>query len=648
MSQKLFVVPQNRSPVRVPAWEDLANLTGIINIRDYGAVSDGIINDLEALRNACAVLQSGQTLYIPNNTLIRLPSAVTTAQIGYLFDNLQDISIVGNIVNDEFGLDDTDVWHDIASMSAVGTTVTVTTVAPHGRGVGGIIQIYAECDNAYNGAVTIASVPDANTFTYVTLGAPYTGSTPLVNPATGVMKHARPDFDRYIFRFTRCQNVSIDLNFEGQTVPWASNHRLGYQLIDFRQSGGINNTIKDIKLFIRGGCSNGLSAGFYESSTIGHVSGGKVLINAKNCGYPVSGWSCAFEGTNFDVTGENVHRLIYLGGKKGGTIEGEVNNFTSSGVLVTTHYDRTNGIHYGINDIPCRVKDSGTTLGIPWMNDPAESVRFLVGINGSLGGGTPVYRNIVLECDLKVTDVIGRNIQAVRFFHSATEACILRDLIIKGSIDRSEVTDLNLFADDSNGECYVQAYPNQETHNIFFESFRVINSPAILAGTSPERLRFKRHVVCQNNLGRVYFLDSETTSPVAKLIVGGIEKDFDEVASSVVVEEGAATDGDIVLYSLAASPTVLRLALGGTFSYSIFSTAIAPQTADVVDLGSPSQYFKDTHSRIFTISNTGINIRGGAGAPTTTPTNGSLWLRSDGGVGTTIYARVAGAWIAIA
>jgi hypothetical protein len=114
------------------------------------------------------------------------------------------------------------------------------------------------------------------------------------------------------------------------------------------------------------------------------------------------------------------------------------------------------------------------------------------------------------------------------------------------------------------------------------------------------------------------------------------------------VEEGAATDGDIVLYSLAASPTVLRLALGGTFSYSIFSTAIAPQTADVVDLGSPSQYFKDTHSRIFTISNTGINIRGGAGAPTTTPTNGSLWLRSDGGVGTTIYARVAGAWIAIA
>lgn len=562
---------------------------GVVNVMDYGAKGDGVTDDTAAIQSAVAELTSGKTLLLPGRHLVRLPSSVTTAQIGFLVDNLSDISIIGTIINDEFGLDDTNVWKSIASMSAVGTTVTVVTSEPHGRSVGSVIQIYADCDNAYNGTVTIASTPDANTFTYVTLGAPFTGSTPVVTPATGVMKYARPDFDRYLFRFTRCKNVAVDLNFEGQAVPWASNHRLGYQLLDYRQSGGVDNTIKDIKLRIRGGCSNGISGGFYQSSTIGHVSGGKVWIDAEDCGYPVSGWSCAFEGTHFDVTGKRVHRLIYLGGKKGGTIIGRVQDFTSSGVLLTTHFDGTN--HFGVEDVYCKVTDTGTTMGIPWMRDPAQSVRFLVGINGSTGGGTPHYRNVTLECDLTVTDTIGRNIQAVRMFHSATEACIFSDITIKGSINRLDVTDLNLFADDSNEECFVRAYSNQETHNIFFESFRVKNSAAILAGTSGEKARFRRYVVLEGNSGLVFFINSTTTSAVSKLITGGTEKNFDTTA--LTVSGGAVSDGDIVLYSLGASPTVLRIALGGTLALSVFSTAITPQTTLVFDGGSPSQMFRD-------------------------------------------------------
>ena len=44
-------------------------------------------------------------------------------------------------------------------------------------------------------------------------------------------------------------------------------------------------------------------------------------------------------------------------------------------------------------------------------------------------------------------------------------------------------------------------------------------------------------------------------------------------------------------------------------------------------------------------------VGGGAGAPTAAPANGAtvaLWLRSDGGVGTSLYLYRAGAWAAIA
>jgi hypothetical protein len=44
-------------------------------------------------------------------------------------------------------------------------------------------------------------------------------------------------------------------------------------------------------------------------------------------------------------------------------------------------------------------------------------------------------------------------------------------------------------------------------------------------------------------------------------------------------------------------------------------------------------------------------IGGGAGAPTVAPAGGAtvaLWLRNDGGAGTSLYLYRAGAWVAIA
>ncbi len=42
-----------------------------------------------------------------------------------------------------------------------------------------------------------------------------------------------------------------------------------------------------------------------------------------------------------------------------------------------------------------------------------------------------------------------------------------------------------------------------------------------------------------------------------------------------------------------------------------------------------------------------MGVYSGTGSPTTTPSNGSIYLRNDGGTATTIYARVGGGWIAL-
>jgi len=41
-----------------------------------------------------------------------------------------------------------------------------------------------------------------------------------------------------------------------------------------------------------------------------------------------------------------------------------------------------------------------------------------------------------------------------------------------------------------------------------------------------------------------------------------------------------------------------------------------------------------------------VDVSSGTGVPVTTPANGSLFLRTDGGAGSTLYIREGGAWVA--
>ncbi len=66
----------------------------------------------------------------------------------------------------------------VDSMTASGSTVTVTTKFPHNQGVGAVIKVSAADQAAYNGTFTILTTPTDTTFTYSA------GSTPSASPAT--------------------------------------------------------------------------------------------------------------------------------------------------------------------------------------------------------------------------------------------------------------------------------------------------------------------------------------------------------------------------------------------------------------------------------------------------------------------------------
>lgn len=65
------------------------------------------------------------------------------------------------------------------SITASGTTITVTCRQSHGMGVGGVVQVVGCNESAYNGTFTVTTVPTPYTFTYTAL------STPSASPATG-------------------------------------------------------------------------------------------------------------------------------------------------------------------------------------------------------------------------------------------------------------------------------------------------------------------------------------------------------------------------------------------------------------------------------------------------------------------------------
>jgi hypothetical protein len=60
----------------------------------------------------------------------------------------------------------------ISGATAVGTTATVTTSAPHGLATGNGVAVVGVANNAYNGGFVVASVPTSTSFTYTALAAP--------------------------------------------------------------------------------------------------------------------------------------------------------------------------------------------------------------------------------------------------------------------------------------------------------------------------------------------------------------------------------------------------------------------------------------------------------------------------------------------
>lgn len=71
-----------------------------VNVKDFGAVGDGVANDTAALVAAAAALQSNQTLYFPNGTYLisyqGTPYSSVYGNVVMNFNNLSDITFIGD------------------------------------------------------------------------------------------------------------------------------------------------------------------------------------------------------------------------------------------------------------------------------------------------------------------------------------------------------------------------------------------------------------------------------------------------------------------------------------------------------------------------------------------------------------------------
>jgi hypothetical protein len=76
------------------------------------------------------------------------------------------------------------------------------------------------------------------------------------------------------------------------------------------------------------------------------------------------------------------------------------------------------------------------------------------------------------------------------------------------------------------------------------------------------------------------------------------------------------------------------------------SVALQSQAGSFVDVGDASGGGIRVDAAGIQFAPSAVRILSGAGAPTGTAPNGSIYLRTDGGAGTTLYVREAGAWVA--
>ncbi len=145
------------------------NLHLELNVKDFGAIGDGIVNDYAALNLAAAALPANY-----GNLVFPAGKYLTTGAV--------DITGKSNLLVSGAGAElfASCAAIVISSLTHVTTTATATTAAPHGYTSGDSVSVRGANEGDYNGSFTI-TVTGASTFTYVM------GADPGAN-ATGTLK----------------------------------------------------------------------------------------------------------------------------------------------------------------------------------------------------------------------------------------------------------------------------------------------------------------------------------------------------------------------------------------------------------------------------------------------------------------------------
>lgn len=568
-----------------------------IHIRDYGAACNGSTDDSAAYLLAAANLKSGMTLILSNN-LLRVSTIQGTL---YTFDNLSDITIRGSVVNPDMGMASTN-WLTVSSLVSTGTVAYATTAAAHGLSAGTVVLVYCDSPVEYKGPVTILSAGlDATHFAYNTLGGTPSGSA--VNP-----KWAYPDYERKLFKFTRCNNVKMDITYGGAYVDRSDRNRIGYTLVDFQKLGTTNNVGANIHLRITG-AAYGLSAGSYESTAgLGHLTDAIVDLHATNVGYPVASWG-GLERSQIDIYGEDVHRAFYATGLRKSRLTIRVKNFDIAGAIISDHWDGTTDL--GPEDLRIDIADAGTYQETSYY--PLNSGRYLLGLLADSDSRLPTFRSINARVSLKTTDAIGKNIIAARMGTLRTNG-VFSDITWSGNIDRSEVTSSSGFG-TANYETFFRL---PIASGIVLRGFAVTNSVTTAGNSS-----FKRDIIITNNITPITYINSATDSSKAITLTGAFDVDYDlltgtgalvrslapNVTNAVLttpsIDVGKFGDGSQAAPSITfgskpdkgfyntPADDFLRMALAGSLAYSFAPTSFFPATDDAANLGSPAQRFKN-------------------------------------------------------
>lgn len=154
------VSPSNTASENTAALQAALDVGGVVTLEGAGTY---LIND---------------TLFLPSNTHLRLGKNTEIKQASGVHKN--------QFRNKNFGEQDGTTWIGISSITASGTTATVTTTAAHGLTTGEHVNVLGALQKYYNNVHKI-TVTGANTFTYsLDVYSGYTYTTPATFTSTSI------------------------------------------------------------------------------------------------------------------------------------------------------------------------------------------------------------------------------------------------------------------------------------------------------------------------------------------------------------------------------------------------------------------------------------------------------------------------------